>query len=146
MSQVRFKEVLRAPLWLSAFIYFMLASLVLAIWVAFNDRAALVSGAIALLLGALAIIKIRKVITFDGQELKVGSAHIERSYLTTCEVLDGEAFRRARTRDADPAAFFALTFWVSKGVKISLNDPRDPTPYWLISTQRGAELKKALEA
>jgi len=51
----------------------------------------------------------------------------------------------ARTRDVDPAAFFALTFWVSQGVKLTINDERDPTPYWLISTRRGEVLAKKLE-
>jgi len=49
-----------------------------------------------------------------------------------------------RTRDADPAAFLAIKFWVSTGVKITLKDQRDPTPYWLVSCKKGRELKSIL--
>jgi hypothetical protein len=52
--------------------------------------------------------------------------------------------RLLRTRDADPAAFLAIKFWVSTGVKITLNDQRDPTPYWLISCKKMNELKNTL--
>jgi len=49
---------------------------------------------------------------------------------------------RMRTRDANPRAYLALRFWVKTGVKIELADPADPTPYWLISTKKGRELKE----
>jgi hypothetical protein len=60
------------------------------------------------------------------------------------EILDKNGMRLVRTRDADPAAFLAIKFWVSTGVKITLNDQRDSTPYWLISCKKGKELKSIL--
>ena len=50
-----FKEVIRPPLWLIAFIYFMLFSLVLAIWAAFDNNAAINAFAIAIVIGLVAI-------------------------------------------------------------------------------------------
>jgi hypothetical protein len=38
----------------------------------------------------------------------------------------------------------ALRFWVSTGVKIEINDPLDPTPYWLVSAKRAPALAEAL--
>jgi len=38
-----FKEVLRPPIWVLAFIYFLLLSLVIAIWAAFDNNVALVA-------------------------------------------------------------------------------------------------------
>jgi hypothetical protein len=59
-------------------------------------------------------------------------------------VITKDKFGFERTRGADPAAFFAITFWISQGIKVAVKDDRDPTPYWLISTKRATELAAAL--
>ena len=141
-----FKEVIRPPLWLIAFLYFMLESLVLAIWAAFDNNAAINAFAISLFLGAAIIYAATSTISVDEHELKIKKAHIEKKYLGDVKIIDHKEFAHLRTRGADPAAFLATTFWISRGVTISVTDPRDPTPYWLISTKRAAELKRALEA
>ena len=142
----KFHEVMRPPLWLIAFIAFMFGSLVLAIWVALGDRAASFSGAVLLLLTLFIYFASSTTISFDGVELRVGRAHIEKIYIGKASLVPKRDFLVARTRGADPAAFFALVFWVSEGVKIEVNDARDSTPYWLISTKRGNELIAALES
>ena len=140
----RFKEVIRPPLWLIAFLYFMLYSLVLAIWAAFDNAIALNAFAIATVLG-LVVIRFATVTIIVDHELRIGKAHIPVKFLGEVEIVKKPEFLRARTRDADPAAYFALTFWVSQGVKVKVIDERDPTPYWLISTRRAEALQKALE-
>jgi hypothetical protein len=135
---------MRPPLWLIAFLYFMLFSLVLAIWAATDNRAAIISALIAIVVGAAFIFMAKEEITYDGTQLRVGKAHIDSQYCGTVTVLNHREFQRARTREADPAAHLALLFWVSEGVKIEITDSRDSTPYWLISTKRGDDLKRAL--
>ena len=144
MSSATFREVMRPPLWLITFLYFMLFSLVLAIWAAIDNRAAIISALIAIVVGAAFIFMAKEEITYDGTQLRVGKAHIDSQYCGTVTVLNHREFQRARTREADLAAHLALLFWVSEGVKIEITDSRDSTPYWLISTKRGDDLKRAL--
>ena len=139
-----FREVIRPPLWVLAFIYFMFLSLVIAIWASLDNRSALISW-IAATLGIIAIaIRWRTQITVDENELRVGRAHIELKYLNEASALSSEEMRRTRTRDADPAAFLALAFWIPTGIKITLNDDRDSVPYWLISVRKSEELTSTL--
>ena len=139
-----FREVIRPPLWVLAFIYFMFLSLVIAIWAALDNRSALISW-IAATLGIIAIaIRWRTQITVDEKELRFGQAHIELKYLKEVSALSRDEMRRMRTRDADPAAFLALAFWIPTGVKILLNDDRDSVPYWLISVRKSEELTSTL--
>ena len=145
MSTTTFREIIRPPLWLIAFIYFMLFSLVLAIWAAFDNRTAVGAAIVAVLIGAFALFKIKGEINCDGQELRVGRAHIGYQFCGEVTVLSRAEFLRARTREVDPAAHLALFFWISEGVKIEITDPRDPTPYWLISTRHGKDIKQALQ-
>lgn len=139
-----FREVIRPPLWVLAFIYFMFLSLVIAIWAALDNRSALISW-IAATLGIIAIaIRWRTEITVDEKELRIGGAHIELRYLKEVSALSAQEMRLMRTRDADPAAFLALAFWIPAGVKIVLNDDRDSVPYWLISVRKSEELTRTL--
>lgn len=139
-----FREVIRPPLWLLAFIYFMFLSLVIAVWAALGNFSALITF-IALTIALLAIaVTGKSEVRVIEDELVIGKAHIGVKYLGDVEILDKNSMRLVRTREADPAAFLAIKFWVSTGVKITLKDQRDPTPYWLVSCKKGRELKSIL--
>jgi hypothetical protein len=141
---VIFTEVLRPPIWLLAFIYFMFLSLVIAIWAAFDTTATMVALAIATLAIPLIAQSLTSRISVNQNEMRIDKAHIELKYLGKITVLDSNAMRLLRTRDADPAAFLAIKFWASKGIKIEITDPRDSTPYWLITSKRGEKLAALL--
>lgn len=140
----QYSEVLKPPLWLLAFIFFLLASVALSIWAAFDNPA----GVIALAVGIVLLFIIRNAlimrIDVTSNELRIGSAHIARSFLADATELSVEQMRLTRGRDADPAAFLAIRFWQPHGVKITLDDSRDPTPYWLISVKNAKGLVEVL--
>jgi hypothetical protein len=120
-------------------------SLVVSVWAALGDTAALI--ALAVVTAALIWIYIASalLIEIDAKELRVGKAHIDLAFIGDCVDLDNNAIRMTRTRDADPQAFLAIRFWTSAGVRININDHNDATPYWLISSNRGAELIKVIK-
>jgi hypothetical protein len=122
----------------------MFLSLVIAFWAALGNQSALISFiTLTLVLILIAVKSTSEVIVTDGQ-LKVGGAHIDLKFLGEVKSLNRDEMRLLRTRDADPAAFLAIKFWVSTGVKITLIDQRDPTPYWLVSCKKMDELKNTL--
>jgi hypothetical protein len=141
---MQFREVMRPPLWLLAFIYFMFLSLVVAVWAALGNFSALVSLIFLTLALFVIAVKSKSDVLVTDHELIAGGAHIELKYLGEVQALSRDQMRLLRTRDADPAAFLAIKFWISTGVKITLNDQRDPTPYWLISCKKMEELKRTL--
>ena len=141
---VIFTEVLRPPIWVLAFIYFMFLSLVIAIWAALDSTSTMVAFVVATLAIPVIAQSLTSKIRVDQNELRIDRAHIELKYLGKATVLDSDAMRLLRTRDADPAAFLAIKFWASKGIKIEVNDPRDSTPYWLITSKRGEKLAALL--
>ncbi len=143
-ARIIFSETVRPPIWLLAFIFFLLGSVALSIWAAFDNPAGLITFVLSLV--ALPIINnallLRIVVT--STELQVGRAHIEREYLGQAVALDVEAMRLTRGRDADPYAYLALRFWQPRGVKVEVKDKRDETPYWLISSKKAKGLVEAL--
>ena len=119
----------------------MFLSLVIAIWAALDTTATIGSFILATLAIPIIAKSLTSKISITENELRIDRAHIERKYLGKVTVLDSDAMRLLRTRDA---AYLAIRFWASKGVKIELIDPRDPTPYWLITSKRGDELAASL--
>lgn len=137
--------MLRPPIWLLAFIYFFLLSLVIAIWAAFDTSAAVAALMAATVTLIYAAISMRSSISIDERELRIDRAHIDLKYIGGVDVLNTSQMRLLRTRDADPAAFLAIKFWISTGVRITVLDPRDPTPYWLVTSKRGDEIAALLK-
>jgi hypothetical protein len=142
---MRYREVIRAPLWLLALVYFFMLSLVISIWAALGNNAALI--ALVVVTAALVWIYISTALTIevDGKELRVGTAHINLEFIDECVDLDNKAIRLVRTRDANPNAFLAIRFWAPSGIRANITDKNDSTPYWLISSNRGDELIKAIK-
>lgn len=141
---IKYREVVRPPLWLMAFIYFLALSLVIAIWAAMTTTIAAYALAIASI-GTVAIyFTSRLIIEVDSDELRVGKAHISRAHVGAVHVLTQKEMLAKRTRGADAAAFLAIRFWTPRGVVIEIEDPRDSTPYWLVTTKGGEKLALAL--
>lgn len=142
---MRYREVIHAPIWLLALIYFFFLSLVLSIWAALGNNSAIFTFVVLTVLLIIIYFKTSLTIEVDETHLRVGRAYINRQYLDHINILDSKEFSRIRTRDADPAAYLAIRFWSSGAVQVKILDPRDPTPYWLISTKHGEELGQALK-
>ena len=75
---------------------------------------------------------------------RAGRARIPVELLGGPEVLDADAMRHARGPGLDARAYLCLRGWVPAGVRVPVLDPRDPAPYWLVSSRRPAELAEAL--
>ncbi len=143
-SSKEFRERSPWPIWLWSFLLFLAATLALAFWAALGTRWGEITGLVQLL--GLLLISQRSPLEIEvsEEELRVGSAHIPRRFLGKVESLNAEQMRQARGPLADPAAFIALRFWIATGMKIEINDPKDPTPYWLFSSKKAQPLLAAL--
>jgi Protein of unknown function (DUF3093) len=101
---------------------------------------------IATLLVAAAIFGSAAIlISVDEQEIRVGRASIEHAYIATCRALDAEQTRRRTGVEADARAHLVLRPYIKTTVEITLDDPEDPVPYWLVSTRYPQRLAAALQ-
>ena len=76
--------------------------------------------------------------------LHVPGARIPLVHLGDGVVLDREALRRQTGPMADRSAFLVSRPWLHTAVRVSVTDPADDTPYWVIGTRRPRELLAAL--
>jgi hypothetical protein len=82
----------------------------------------------------------------DRAELRVDDAHIPVSFITEVNILDAETKRDLLGPLAAPQVFVVQRPWVREALRVVIDDPDDPTPYWVISTRRPAALAQAILA
>ena len=85
-------------------------------------------------------------IMVNSSELTVGRARIDLAYLGGAIPLDKAAASHRTGPGADARAFLVVRPYIAGAVEITLNDPDDPVPYWLVSTRHPRQLASALSA
>lgn len=152
---VRYQERLRVPLW------WCLPAFLLAVIIAYEVNlgvrslpdwvpyAVLLPVAVAVLVW-LGRVDVRVVSTSDGDgaatELWVGSAHLPASVISRSAEVPKSAKSAALGRQLDPAAYVVHRAWVKPMILVVLDDPDDPTPYWLVSCRRPDRVLAALRS
>ncbi len=85
------------------------------------------------------------VISVNDKEIRVGRATIEHTYIAACRALSADETRRLTGVEADARAHMVLRPYIKTAVEITLEDPVDPVPYWLVSTRDPGRLAAALQ-
>ncbi len=87
------------------------------------------------------------VVLVDGTvELWAGEAHLPVSVIARSAEIPRSAKSAALGRQLDPAAYVMHRAWVSQMVLVVLDDPDDPTPYWLVSCRHPDRVLSALRS
>lgn len=97
-------------------------------WVGFGVGMALWWGSWAL----LAIFS--PVIDIGEGGFRAGRAHIDWQHVSAVEDIPKADMRHATGPGLDARAWLVLRPWVPTAVRLLVNDPDDPTPYWIVST------------
>ncbi|WP_341719712.1 DUF3093 domain-containing protein [Micromonospora sp. FIMYZ51] len=86
-----------------------------------------------------------RVAVADG-ELRVDDARLPVRFVADAIALDAEGRREVLGVGADPLAFVVQRPWISGAVQVVLDDPADPTPFWVVSSRHPVELAEAILA
>jgi hypothetical protein len=86
--------------------------------------------------------RIRVAVT--ATEFQVDDARLPRSVIADVVALDAEGKREVLGVGAHPLAFVVQRPWVRGAVQVVLDDPTDPTPFWVVSTRHPVALASAL--
>lgn len=78
-------------------------------------------------------------------EIWAGVAHLPVSAITRVAAIPRSAKSAALGRQLDPAAYVVHRAWIGPMVLLVLDDPDDPTPYWLVSCRRPERVLAALD-
>ncbi|MFM6979861.1 MAG: DUF3093 domain-containing protein [Micrococcales bacterium] len=109
-----------------------------------NEFAGLVLGIVLFLAVLSSIWFAAPQIEVAESRLTVNNATIDLRYVSKVEVISEKDAFQERGARLSPAAYVRFQPTVKGLVKVYLNDPADPTPYWLFASRKGDELKKLL--
>jgi Protein of unknown function (DUF3093) len=80
----------------------------------------------------------------DDALFSAGRARLPRTAIATVTAFTGQEATAQRGTQLDARAWLLLRGWIPGVVRVQLDDPSDPTPYWLVSTRHPAALAEAL--
>ncbi|MFD2792067.1 DUF3093 domain-containing protein [Promicromonospora vindobonensis] len=115
----------------------------IAVW-PLHVPAAIVAGLLVCVGSAVALAVTSPVVEVSDGVLRAGRARVPVTLLGPAQDLDVAAMRYELGPGLDARAYVCLRAWARTGVRVALDDPADPTPYWLISTRRPQLLVQAL--
>lgn len=139
-----YAERLWPPVWLWVVGWLFVLSLALAFYAALGAPGLLLGVVLGAVLTWGLIAAAAPVGVQDGL-LTAGSAVIPIALLGQVEVLDSDQARAVRGPDSDPTGYHLIRGWVAEGVRVPVEDPKDPTPYWFIASRHPAALAAAIE-
>lgn len=110
----------------------------------FGPGSALVGALVgaALAVGVLLSLSWRTELT--GTHFRVGRARLPLSVVSGVDVIAAGERRQALGPGLDARAHLAVRSWIPTAVRIHLDDPADPAPYWIVSTRRPRRLAEAI--
>jgi hypothetical protein len=123
------------------------AALLLAveIWMGASGLRAWAPFAVLLPLTVVLLIWLGRIrVAVTATEFQVDDARLPRSVIADVVALDAEGKREVLGVGAHPLAFVVQRPWVRGAVQVVLDDPTDPTPFWVVSTRHPVELATAL--
>lgn len=148
---VRYRERLRVPWWWWPPAFGLAVLIALEVNQAARNLPDWVS-VVALFAVAAAVlvwlgrVEVRVVGEPEQPELWAGRAHLPVTVITRSAEIPKSAKFAALGRQLDPAAFVLHRAWVGPMVLVVLDDPDDPTPYWLVSTRHPERVLAALRS
>lgn len=137
-------EVIKWPLQIWLLFTALNVAIVLSIGVALSNSAILFVALALFVTTLLFAYKSRLVLDSSMESLAIGRVRIDSKFIGEVIILDPVKMKYELGAGLDRRAYLAIRHWVKGGLKVILNDPLDPTPYWLISSKNPELIKASL--
>ncbi|WP_168627398.1 MULTISPECIES: DUF3093 domain-containing protein [unclassified Cryobacterium] len=139
-----YREKLNPSVWLYVIALLVIPASLLVflpinVWVGVAVAVVLYAGCVVLLLLASPVLEVT-----DG-EFIAGRARLPIAFVGVIEGFRASEATLERGQRLDARAWLVIRGWIDPVLKVEVTDPKDPVPYWLVSTRRPDELKSALE-
>jgi hypothetical protein len=142
-----YAERLGLPWWLWLAAAALVALLAAEIWLGSGGVRAWLPFAVLLPVTAAALWRLGRIrVAVRGRELLVDDARLPVAVVADAIALDAGGRREVLGIGADPLAFVVQRPWIGGAVQVVLDDPADPTPYWVVSSRHPLRLADAILA
>ncbi len=147
VPRIHYRESMRTPAWWYFVGLFVAALLAAEFHVSKINLTDYLAFGILLPLSVVIIWSLgRGQLEVSEDELRMRGAHIPLREISGAVALDALTLRRVVGREGDPAAFVSIRPWIGPGVQLWIDDPDDPTPYWVISSRNPQQVVDIVRA
>ncbi|MFG1604197.1 DUF3093 domain-containing protein [Actinoplanes sp. NPDC049265] len=144
-ATVTYTERLRVPWWSWPLGLAGGGLIAVEIWMGAGGVRAWVPFAVALPLTVALMLWVGRIrVAVTAGEFRVDDARLPLAVISEVVALDAAGKREALGVGSHPLAFVVQRPWIGGAVQVVLNDPADPTPFWVISTRHPVRLAAAL--
>lgn len=144
--QIYYSERLSAPASWWVIGLFFAVSFVSAVGLYAGPAVSLVASLVtAVCVAAVLVAYGNRRVQVDTDGLHAGGAVLRWSCVGDVAALDRAATDVRLGPGADPAGWLMTRGYVHEAVEVTLSDPADPHPYWLVSTRHPEDLAAAIE-
>ncbi|WP_239090811.1 DUF3093 domain-containing protein [Asanoa iriomotensis] len=145
MATDDYAERLRLPWWLWLCGVGVAALLAFEVWMGAGGMRAWLPFVVLIPLALLGLARAGRIrIAVRGGELHVDDAHIPLSFVTDAVPLDAAGKRELLGVGNHELAFVVQRPWIAGAVQVVIDDPADPTPYWVVSSRDPVRLAEGI--
>jgi Protein of unknown function (DUF3093) len=141
--------IYRERLWPAVWLFFSTGLVIpasLLVFLPINETVGVIVAAV-LYVGCVGLLLLASpVLTVADGTLIAGKARLPLELVATATGFAGAEASAERGQRLDARAWLMIRGWIDPVVRVELDDPNDPVPYWLISTRHPDELVAAIEA
>ncbi|WP_120336852.1 DUF3093 domain-containing protein [Cryobacterium soli] len=138
-----YREKLRPSPWLFVIIALVIPASLL-VFLPISMLAGVLTAAGLYLGSALLVVLASPTVQVSGGTLTAGRATIDTALLGEAVAFDGADATAERGPRLDARAWLLIRGWVPGVVRIPLEDPTDPAPYWLVSSRQPQKMAAAI--
>lgn len=147
MTEAAYRERLLPTWWAWLLAATLVTMLAVAYGAALGARTGWIVAGVSTALVVLLIVTTAPRIRVDADGLAVDDARLPIAAIASAEAVTRSDIARLRGPGSDARLFVALRPWAAPdGVLVTLSDPEDPHPAWLVTSRHPARLVDALAA
>lgn len=140
-------QLYRERLWPALWVFLATALVIPASLLVFLPISLPAGFAVAILLYAAIVgvpLATTATIEVTDEQFRAVRARIPRSFVSGAHAFEGAEATAERGVRLDARAWLLLRGWIPGVARVVIDDPQDPTPYWLVSTRNPEALAQAL--
>jgi hypothetical protein len=137
----------RERLWPAPWVFLSTALVIpasLLVFLPISTTAGIVCAVVLYAAIVVALLATSPLVEVDDQLFVAGRARLPLGVVAAATAFTGVEAGALRGVQLDARAWLLLRGWIPGVVKVQLDDPSDPTPYWLVSTRHPEQLAAAL--
>lgn len=139
--------IYRERLWPSLWVFLATALVIpaaLLVFLPINQTVGIIT-AIVLYAGCVAILVLTSpLVEVTTEQFSAGHARLPIEFAGKATPFRADEATLERGQRLDARAWLLLRGWVSPVVRVEVDDPQDPTPYWIVSTRRPERIVEAI--